>query len=294
MVTLRQFEYFAGIVDEGSFTRAAVALHVTQPALSHQVAALEREIGAPLLERFPRTVGLTATGRAVLPHVRAALASSARAKMVALKASGAIGGELRVATVHSMTLGILPGIMRGWTDKYAGLNVRLFEHRHTDELREAMISGEADLAVGPRPANWLGPVSHLKNEDFVVLLAASDPLVSPLAMELDLVELSERRWVHYAPDNGLADVVDLACHRAGFRPQIAVRTEQTASAISLAAAGLGPALVPADIVPASFDGRVLFPSPRISRELVVYARDLFDPLVAAVVANTVAKCPARA
>lgn len=289
MTTLRQFEYFAGIVDEGSFTRAAAALHVTQPALSHQMAVLEREMGAPLLERLPGTVGLTATGRAVLPHVRTALAASVRAKRVALQTSGAAEGELRVGTVHSMTLGVLPGILRRWIDKHSGLNVRLFEHRHTDELRDAMISGKADLAVGPRPSNWLGPVRHLKHEEFVVLLAAADPAAPAMATELDLAVLADRRWVHYAPDNGLADVVDLACHRAGFRPHIAVRTEQTASAIPLAASGLGPALVPADIVPATFDGRVLFPTPRISRELVVYARDLLDPLVASVFGDTTAE-----
>jgi len=73
-LTLRQLEYFVAIVDEGSFTRAAEALHVTQPGLSHQFQALEREVGGPLLERLPRSVRLTPAGRAMLPHARAAIA----------------------------------------------------------------------------------------------------------------------------------------------------------------------------------------------------------------------------
>ncbi|MGW2995209.1 LysR family transcriptional regulator [Streptomyces sp. NPDC001193] len=78
MTTLRQLEYLVTIVDTGSFTRAAELLHVTQPALSHQVRALERDAGGPLLERLPRAVRLTPMGRAMLPHARAALADAER------------------------------------------------------------------------------------------------------------------------------------------------------------------------------------------------------------------------
>ncbi|MEU8192516.1 LysR family transcriptional regulator [Microbispora amethystogenes] len=76
-------EYLVAIVDEGSFTRAAELLHVSQPALSHQVGALERDFGGPLLERLPRAVRLTPMGRAVLPHARAALAGAERARCAA-------------------------------------------------------------------------------------------------------------------------------------------------------------------------------------------------------------------
>jgi Bacterial regulatory helix-turn-helix protein, lysR family len=70
-ITLRQLEYFVTVVDQGSFTAAAALLHVTQPGLSHQIQALERELGGPLLERLPRNVRLTPAGRTALPHARA-------------------------------------------------------------------------------------------------------------------------------------------------------------------------------------------------------------------------------
>jgi DNA-binding transcriptional LysR family regulator len=76
MTSLRQLEYLVTVVDEGSFTRAAELLHVTQPALSHQIRALERDAGGALLERLPRSVRLTPMGRAMLPHARAALADA--------------------------------------------------------------------------------------------------------------------------------------------------------------------------------------------------------------------------
>ncbi|MER6798926.1 LysR family transcriptional regulator, partial [Amycolatopsis mediterranei] len=99
MTSLRQLEYLVTVVDTGSFTRAAEQLHVTQPALSHQMRSLERSLGGPLLERLPRAIRLTPMGRAMLPHARAALADAERARCAARLASGTTAGELQVATV---------------------------------------------------------------------------------------------------------------------------------------------------------------------------------------------------
>ena len=72
---IRQLEYFVAVAEEANFTRAAQRIHVAQPAVSAQIQRLEREIGLPLLDRTRRTVRLTAAGRAMLPHARAALAA---------------------------------------------------------------------------------------------------------------------------------------------------------------------------------------------------------------------------
>jgi DNA-binding transcriptional LysR family regulator len=284
MLSLRQLEYLVAVVDHGSFTRAAEVLHVTQPALSHQIQALERAAGARLLERLPRAVHLTPAGRAMLPHARAALADVTGALCAVHQATGLAGGELRLATVCSVGLGVLPGALRAWNRLHPEVDVRLFEHHHTEELAEAMASGQADLAVGPRPAPWPGPVHELGSEEFVVTVPPGDPLAAEGAREVDLEDLRDRRWVHYAPGNGLSEVLDHACARAGFRPRIAVRTEQTASAPALAAAGLGPALVPSTILPRGYEGHVLWPRPAVTRALTAYARTGLDPLAAAFLA----------
>src|SRR3954454_14310621 len=137
MATLRQLEYLVTVVDQGSFTRAAEILHVTQPALSHQIRALERSSGGPLLERLPRTVRLTPTGRAMLPHARAALADAERASCAARQAAGLEGGRLPLPTLSWTTLGILPAALRRSRLTHPALAVRLFIDRHTDELIEA-------------------------------------------------------------------------------------------------------------------------------------------------------------
>lgn len=78
MTTLRTLECLVALVDTGSVTGAAAALHMSQPALSHQIAALERELGTPVVERLPRGVRVTAAGRAVAEDARVALEAADR------------------------------------------------------------------------------------------------------------------------------------------------------------------------------------------------------------------------
>ncbi|GGO88014.1 LysR family transcriptional regulator [Wenjunlia tyrosinilytica] len=292
MATLRQLEYLVTVVDLGSFTRAAELLHVTQPALSHQMRALERDLGGPLLERLPRSVRLTPMGRAVLPHARAALADAERVHSSARRAAGLDSAELQLATVYSASLGVLPPVLKAWRHQHPGLQIRLLEFPHTDALQAAMTAGQADVAVGPTPAEWEGPIHHLGVEEFLVVLPADDPCAAPApsgasetsaATRIRLAALADRDWVHYAPENGLAEVLDQACATAGFRPRIAVRTEQTAAAPLLAAAGLGPALVPANLIPPHFNARLLRPQPPVQRPMAAYARTRPDPLTTAFV-----------
>ncbi|WP_327129334.1 LysR family transcriptional regulator [Streptomyces sp. NBC_01727] len=276
MVSLRQLEYLVIIAEHASFTRAAEALHVSQPALSHQIRALEQEVGTPLLERLPRAVQPTAAGRAMLAHARMAINGTAAAVLAARRAVGLVAGELRIATVYSISIGILPPALTTWSRLHSEVDIRLFEHRHADELVNAMAEGQADVAIGPEPPDWKGPVRPLGVEEFVVAVSADDPLAAVGRQEVSFNELADRRWVHFAPDHGLAEVLNRACQQAGFQPRIAVRTEQTAAAPILAAAGLGPALIPANLVPDTYQGVLMTPVPPVQRLLTAYTRTEFD------------------
>ncbi len=266
MPTLRQLESFLTVVDEGSFTRAAGILGVSQPGLSQQIAALESELGTTLFSRLPRSVTLTPTGRALLPHARAAVDAAARGTTAARAVVGTDAGELRIATVYSTGLGVLPPVLTRWRAEHPDVTVRLLEHRTTETMTTAMQAGQADVAVGPTAPGWRGRVRVLGTEELVVLLPAEGP-PDVRHHEIALERLADAAWVQYAPSHGLAEELDRAAREAGFRPRAAVRTEQTAMAPLLVEAGLGPALVPAGIVPASFAGRIARPVPAITREL---------------------------
>jgi DNA-binding transcriptional LysR family regulator len=282
-VTLRQLEYFVAVVDEGSFTRAAELLHVTQPGLSHQFQALERELGGPLLERLPRKVRLTPAGRAMLPYARASIAYAERARCAAQRASSVSTGELHLATLYSISVGVLPVALRSWRRDYPRIKVRLVEFRHTNDLIAAMETGQADVAIGPTPAGWDGPVQDIGAEEFVVVAPADTDLPTDPPV-VRMADLADREWVHFTAQSGLSDILNRACSAAGFQPRVSVRTEQSPSAITLAAAGLGLTLVPGNIVPANFDGVLLRPDPPISRPLCAYTRSRPDPVTEAFIA----------
>src|SRR5437764_8083327 len=98
-MNLRQLEYFMTIAEEGSITRAAERLFVSQPSLSQQVLALEQELGGELLERLPRGVRLTAAGQELLPEARATIRHARRARRSARMALELEAGHLEVATI---------------------------------------------------------------------------------------------------------------------------------------------------------------------------------------------------
>jgi DNA-binding transcriptional LysR family regulator len=280
-MSLRQMEYLVAVVEEGSFTRAAQRLFVSQPALSHQVKALERSVGGQLLERQPHAVHLTPMGRAFLPHAVAAVRAAEEGQRAAQGVGQLEAGELRIATLHSIALGIVPAAIRAWRLAHPEVSFELHEYVNIDQLADEMRLGVADVAVSSRPRRWDGPLRSLGLEDLVVVLAVDDPLVRGRRRRVKLEQLAERPWVLYRPENALTPTVAEACGAAGFVPRAAVRTYHTATAMQLAAAGLGPALVPANVVEPGFAGAVLQPDPPVRRELVAFTRDDPGPLVTA-------------
>ncbi len=215
MPTLRQFEAYLTVVDEGSFTRAAQQLGVSQPGLSQQVAALERELGASLFARLPRSVSLTPTGRALLPHARACVDAAARATTAARSVAGTAAGELRIAAVYSVGLGLLPGVLTRWRADHPDVGVRLLEHRTAETLTAAMQAGQADVGIGPTPAGWRGRVRVLGTEELVVLLPAEGP-PDVRGGEIALSRLADVAWVQYAASHELSAELDAAAQAAGL------------------------------------------------------------------------------
>src|SRR5437899_3732672 len=160
-MNLRQLQYLLAIADEGSFTRAAERLLVAQPSLSQQIKSLEHELGGALLERLPTGVRLTAAGKAFLPDARAAVAHAERARRNARSALGLEAGELEVATVTSIAYGVLPPAFERWRERYPATTIALREYTHRRALDDAVRTGVGDIAVGPRPPQWGGPVVKL-------------------------------------------------------------------------------------------------------------------------------------
>ena len=276
MTSYRRLAYWLAVVEEGSFTRAALRMHVSQPSLSQQVRALEKEVGGELLERLPRSVRLTAAGKAFLPQAQIAVRAVERAMQAARSALELETGELEISTVRSIAAGILPDLVQSWRQRHPGTFVRLHEFTHRSLAEDSVRGGVGDLGIGPPPIDWAGPVRRLGWEEFLVVLSPEDRLAS--RRKLRLVELKDRDWVMFEPGNGLHDLIVGACASAGFTPRHAVLTSQVETAARLAAAGVGPTLVPENVIPDGLDGALVRIDPPLGRELTVYARERWGPL----------------
>lgn len=265
------------VVEEGSFSEGARRVRVSQSALSQQVKALEGELGYALFIRGVGGARLTERGREFLPHARAALGAARAAVAAARDAAALEGGELRVAALHSMAMGLVPPALGVWRLAHPAVRVALTEYGHIDLLAAAMERGDADIGVGTEPAGWAGPLRVLGEEELMLVLPEDDPLLERPSVPLEA--LAERAWVLYAADFGLSPLLSRVFAKAGFVPRAAARVHHTATAVELAAAGLGPALVPADVIGARHAASAVRPAEPVVRRLVAFTRD--DPAPAA-------------
>ncbi|MDR2256113.1 MAG: LysR family transcriptional regulator [Arthrobacter sp.] len=273
---LRQIEYFIAVAEAGSLTKAAKDILVAQPSLSQQIAALESELGAPLFERLPRGLALTGEGRVFLVEARRVVAAVSRAKATVRTSAAGEGGELRLGTVTSLAARLIPETAGRWMDLAPRSSLRLSEYHHSDALTAALESGDIDLAIGPIPARKHAAQESLGWEEFTFVVPRSDPLSA--RDRLDAADLAERQWVLFDEGHGLTQLIERVCAIAGFAPKIGVRTTQVTTAARLADAGLGPTLLPANVLDPDSAASSHSATRPIIRELCAYARQPFRHL----------------
>jgi DNA-binding transcriptional LysR family regulator len=243
MISMRALECLVTIVDQGSLTKAAAVLHLSQPALSHQIAAIERELGTPVIERLPRGIRPTAAGLAAAAEARIALAAAERAVIVGKAVAAGFGGRIRIACAETMTAWVLVPVLRAWRRRFPDVELDLTEYTSADRMLDVLLAGGADVIVGPRPSRTDEYAEVLGREEIVVVASPEHRFAGLDAVPL--AELAAEPLVHYNPDNGFAVWVDqLAAERGVVLPQPALRTGSPRTAAQLAAAGMGVTLVP--------------------------------------------------
>lgn len=278
MASLRALECLVAVADSGSITQAALLLHSSQPAVSHQLASLERETRTALLRREPRGVTLTPAGRAALADARRAIEAAAAAVRSARTAGEAAGGVLRLACAQSLTVPLLAAVIRQWHRRHPQVAITLRESTAMDEALGLVDSGEVDVAVLTAPSAGRFTVTAVAEEEIVLAAPAGHPLAQRPAVRL--ADLDGVPLVHYAADNGLGTWLDRSFARAGIHPETVMRTSVTAAAPQLAAAGLGVAVCPVSAVSHGFPGAVRSFSPRWARQLAAVTSAEPDPLTA--------------
>jgi DNA-binding transcriptional LysR family regulator len=279
MLSMRALECLVAIVDQGSFTKAAAALHISQPALSHQIAAVERELGTPIIERLPRGIRPTAAGLAAAAEARTALAAADRVVTIGRKVAAGTYGRIRIACAETMTAWVLVSVLRSWRRRFPDVELDLKEYTSANQMLDLLLAGAADITVGPPPSRIDGAHAEVLGREEIVIVASAEHRFSKLAA-VPLSELTTEAIVHYNPGNGHGVWIDqFAAERGVALPSPTLRTGSPRTAAQLAAAGMGVAIVPFSALTPRPGGTVRSLDPPELREVIVIVAAPHDELL---------------
>lgn len=261
MASLKQIRYFLTVADLGGFTPAAANLFVAQPALSRQIALLEKEIGFELFKREPRGVSLTPAGSSYRDRVMAVEGMLSAAAEEGAQLARGEAGVLRLLHSSSIPAASLMSSIQAFLAETPGARIDLDRISSEAQVTE-VANGRADLGIIRLPVlrrdsavNFI----ELSDEPLWVALPANHSLAIRHSLVLaDLEEIPFVSAVH-RERGGLARLVTDLCLRRGFVPKLARVISRKTSMLNLVAAGLGVAVVPQRMTTMTVDGLVFQP-----------------------------------
>ncbi|GAA1632979.1 LysR family transcriptional regulator [Catellatospora bangladeshensis] len=248
MIDLQRLRILREVAEHGSFSGAAQALLLTPSAVSQQIAALERSLGTPVVERTTRGTTLTAPGRVLVESAGVVLAELVHAQQRISRLAEGEAERLTVATFISGGQLLLPRALTGFAAAHPRAEITVLEAETGDSL--ALVrEGRADLALvyhfdGPPPVRAGDrsglALTPLLDDPMRIVVPAAHPLAG--RGEIDLADLAGERWVQGCVSVG--DLLDGYAAIAGFEANVCCRTTDYGFAVSLIAAGVGIGLIP--------------------------------------------------
>lgn len=260
---------FRAVARHRSFSRAARELTLSQPSVSNQVAALEREVGTRLIERRPGGLRLTPEGEVLLNHADAIAERFQLAEAQLASAAERRRTRLRIGALPSALAGFVPEAIARLGRTHPDTRVT-FEEGTSAELAARVASGELDLAIAYRDSTWPRPDPpgverhHLLHERFMVALPPEHRLAAGKAIAL--ADLRDDDWTAALTDG----VIVRACRAAGFEPNLVSITHDQLAIRGLIIRGLAVTLV-AELLADPFKDLALRPIAGMTVERDVYA-----------------------
>jgi DNA-binding transcriptional LysR family regulator len=240
------------VVRHGSFSRAAEALYLTQPAVSRQVAKLEREVGVRLLERTARGLRPTDAGEVALARAEAIAGQLAAADAELEAIVNLQSGRLRMTAFPTAASTLVLEAIREFRRRHAEVELSFVESGTNLGLRR-LRAGEVELAVAfrehgrPAPREWSDlEAEPLLVDPLYVAVARDHPLAGKPAIRL--ADLADDAWIQ-AVQAGATGITYQACLAAGFEPRIVALSDHAPITQGLVAAGIGVTLISSLSVP---------------------------------------------
>ncbi len=235
-LSLRQLEVFEAIARLGSFTRAAQALHLTQPTVSMQIRKLSDAVGMRLFEQVGKKIYLTDAGRAFHESCREMFETLDRFEMTAANMKGLTQGRLRLAVVTTAKY-FAPRLLGGFCERFPGVDASL-EVTNRERVLERLRDNQDDLYIfGQPPAEVdVDAVSFLRNP-----LVALGPPDHPLAgrTRVPLAELAGYPFLAREPGSGTRRAVERMLREHGLELEVRMELGSNEAIKQSVAAGMG-------------------------------------------------------
>lgn len=238
---------FLAVAESGSFSRAAEKIYLTQPAISKRIAALEKQIGARLFDRIGRGIRLTEAGEALLIRARAVLKELEDVKRGIANLSGAIAGELSLATSHHIGLHRLPPALKRFHETYT--NVRLNLHfMDSEKACNAVARGDLELAVVTLPPTATAPLKLEKiwDDPLDIVVSRNHPLAR--VKHVQAAMLLDYPAILPGPGTYTREIILNAFGPLRDRIQVGMATNYLEVLKMLAAIGLGWSALPRTMI----------------------------------------------
>jgi DNA-binding transcriptional LysR family regulator len=245
MLDVKRMRVLREVAAQSSFSAAAEKLGYTQSAVSQQVAALERETGATLIERNPRGIRLTDAGEALVRHADAILARLADAEAELEAIADLRGGRLRMASFPTAGATLMPRAIAGFSGRHPAVELSMAELDPVDSLPR-LRAGELDLVMVDDSSGVLAQdefeFEHILDDPLHLALPKGHRLAERQRVRLE--DLAEEPWIQPTSNCVCSVHTQVACAKAGFEPRVAYESDDFGVVQGLVAAGVGVALIP--------------------------------------------------
>ncbi|EOP52759.1 hypothetical protein IKQ_02857 [Bacillus cereus VDM053] len=257
-----QLEVFLKVVENGSFTRAGDQIGLTQSGVSHNITALETELGVNLLKRGRNGVSLTTAGEYIIPHIRAIIENMAHIEQKVAAVNGMEMGKLSIGSFPSFTARFIPFLYSIYKEKFPNIEIRLYEGGY-DEIIKWVEEGTVDFGFAALP---------VKNVEFIHLL--NDPLSAVIYEDHHFEKNSIINLEDFIGESfimlrsGCETLIEEKFRKANIKPSISYDIKDNQTVLSMVAGKLGITIMPRLAVPEELkDIRSLPLNPEIFREI---------------------------
>jgi LysR family transcriptional regulator, low CO2-responsive transcriptional regulator len=243
--TLRQLKVFEAVARLDGQSRAAEALHLTQPAVSTQIRKLEEHAGLPLFEQLGKKLHLTAAGKELLHHCRLIIAQFEAAEAAMAHFKGVAGGRLNVSVISAGDY-FLPSLLVGFARRHEGVEINLSVHSRA-ELLDRLNDNLTDLAVMVRPPDGADVLSEaFAPHPYVIVAPRGHALLRERA--IPLARLVREPFIVREPGSDTRQSMSAALGRHEARLNIALEIKSTETIKQAVIAGMGVAFLSAHTI----------------------------------------------